>query len=141
MTPSRPASASHAPRAGAFVRPALLACALLLPAACAQTDEAPGASSHGVAVATLQKVNAQAHRCWLPDADFKAYGIVPELDTTGTPRLLVVPRGKPRALPNLVIAAHGASVQVYGPLAASPLAPRIGADVSRWAKGATGCAA
>lgn len=124
----------------AVARAALFAGMLAL-AACSPADDGPSMSSHGVAVATLQRVNTQAHQCWMKDAAFKDYGIVPELDTTGTPRLLVIPRGKPRSLPQLVIAASGPSVQIYGPLAASPLAPRIGADVSRWAKGAAGCAA
>ena len=98
-------------------------------------------SAHSQAVALLQKVNSSAHDCWLKDSDFAAYGIVPELDTSGTPRLLVVPRGKPQALPNLVIAASGRSVQTYGPLAQSPLAPRINSDILRWAGGNKDCKA
>ena len=98
-------------------------------------------SSQAIAVATLQKVNTQAHDCWMTDKAFKAYGLVPELDTTGTPRILVIPKGKPQALPKLVIASSGRSVSTFGPLAQSPLAPRINADVARWASGATGCSA
>lgn len=98
-------------------------------------------SAHSQAVALLQKVNTSAHDCWLKDSDFAAYGIVPELDTSGTPRLLLVPRGKPQALPKLVIAATGRSVQTYGPLAQSTLAPRINADVLRWAGGNKDCEA
>lgn len=141
MTPEISNGRDRASRQVRLRRLALLAAAVLVPAACTPADDAPRMSSHAVAVATLQKVNTQAHQCWLPDADFKAYGIIPELDTTGTPRILLIPRGKPRALPNLVIAANGSSVQVYGPLAASPLAPRIGADISRWSKGGVGCTA
>lgn len=107
-------------------------------AGCSSTNNSP---NHSVAVATLQKVNRQAHQCWLGDTSFKSYGMVPELDTAGTPRLLVIPRGKPQALPRLVIAATGPEVEIYGPLAASPLGPRIHADVGRWANGDTGCAA
>ncbi len=98
-------------------------------------------SSQAIAVATLQKVNTQAHDCWMTDKAFKAYGLVPELDTTGTPRILVIPKGKPQFLPKLVIASNGRSVSTFGPLAEGPLAPRINADVARWASGATGCAA
>jgi hypothetical protein len=93
------------------------------------------------AVATLQRINASAYECWSKDKAFKAYGIIPELDTTGTPRILVIPKGKPQALPKLVITAAGKNVQTFGPLAQSPMAPRINADVARWAAGGTGCAA
>lgn len=96
-------------------------------------------SAHSLSVSTLQKVNAQAHLCWLKDRDFADYGIVPELDTTSTPRVLIVPRGKPQALPKAVIVASADGAQFYGPLSASPLAGRINGDISRWASGATGC--
>jgi hypothetical protein len=110
-------------------------------AGCNEKSSAPSSGAlHAQAVSTLQKVNTQAHQCWLKDEAFKAYGIVPELDTSGTPRLLVIPRGKPQALPQLVIAAMGPSVSLYGPLTESPLSPRIKADVGRWSKGASGCA-
>jgi hypothetical protein len=100
----------------------------------------PTASGSAGQVATLQRINASAYKCWRGDAAFKKYGIVPELDTTGTPRILIIPRGKPQSLPQLVITATGRSTQTYGPLTASPLAPRINDDVARWAAGGTGCA-
>ena len=109
-------------------------------AGCNQTPKPSSGSAHAQAVSTLQKVNTQAHQCWLKDDAFKDYGIVPELDTSGTPRLLVIPRGKPQSLPQLVIAAMGADVSLYGPLTDSALSPRIKADVGRWSKGASGCA-
>jgi hypothetical protein len=96
-------------------------------------------TGQSTSVAVLQKINAKAYECWAKDKAFKAYGIIPELDTTGTPRILIIPKGKPQALPKLVITANDKSVQTFGPLAQSPLAPRINADVSRWASGATGC--
>jgi hypothetical protein len=101
----------------------------------------PAPSGQAGQVATLQRVNASAYECWRGDKAFAKYGIVPELDTTGTPRILVIPKGKPQALPQLVITATGRSTQTYGPLATSPLAPRINSDVARWAAGGTGCAA
>jgi len=113
----------------------------LAAAACTATEKPAPTAAGPVNVSTLQRINTQAHRCWLPDPEFKSYGIVPELNTTGTPRLLVIPRGKPQSLPQLVVTTVGASPQVYGPLAASPLAPRIEKDVSRWAAGATTCTA
>lgn len=108
--------------------------------ACAPTSGPPaGMSGNAIAVSTLQRVNAQAHACWLKDGDFAAYGIVPELDTTSTPRLLIIPRGKPQSLPQAVIVASAGGAQFYGPLSTSPLAGRIDSDISRWASGATGC--
>lgn len=108
--------------------------------ACAPASGPPaGMSGNAIAVSTLQKVNSQAHACWLRDRDFAAYGIVPELDTTSTPRLLIIPRGKPQSLPQAVIVASAGSAQFYGPLSTSPLAGRINSDISRWAAGSTGC--
>lgn len=98
-------------------------------------------NNHALAVSALQHVNSQAYACWPKDKDFKAYGIIPELDTTGTPRILVIPKGKPQSLPKLVITAAGKGVTSFGPLAQSALAPRINADLNRWAAGATGCSA
>jgi hypothetical protein len=121
-----------------------IATALLMLAAC--TPKPPKVtvvkpSGHSVSVSALQKINAKAYECWSNDKAFKAFGIIPELDTTGTPRILIIPKGKPQALPKLVITATGRSVQTFGPLAQSPLAPRINADVSRWANGSQECAA
>ena len=101
----------------------------------------PAPSAHGQSVSILQRINSSAYECWAKDEAFKAYGIIPELDTTGTPRILIIPRGKPQSLPKLVITATGKSVQTFGPLAGSPLAPRINADVARWAAGGDGCSA
>ncbi|MEQ8479182.1 MAG: hypothetical protein RIC18_00900 [Hoeflea sp.] len=126
---------SPAPRKAGLV---LAACAALV-AGCAAPGVPTGAGAHARAVATLQRVNTRAHACWLRDSDFRDYGLVPELDTTSTPRLLIVPRGKPQSLPKAVIVASSDGAQFYGPLAASPLAGRINDDISRWAAGAAGC--
>ena len=98
-------------------------------------------SSQAVAIATLQKVNSAAYACWPKDKELKAYGIIPELDTTGTPRILLVPKGKPQSLPKLVIAANGRQISTFGPLMEGADAGRINADVARWASGGKGCAA
>ena len=98
-------------------------------------------NNHALAVSALQRVNSQAYVCWPKDKDFRAYGIIPELDTTGTPRILIIPKGKPQSLPKLVITAAGKGVTSFGPLAQSDLAPRINADLNRWAAGGTSCSA
>ena len=116
--------------------------ALLALTACQSKPSRPSVPTLSTgAVATLQRINSSAYECWSKDKAFKAYGIVPELDTTGTPRILIIPKGKPQSLPKLVITAVGKSVQTFGPLAQSPLAPRINAEVTRWAAGGAGCAA
>lgn len=107
--------------------------------ACAPAGPSPATGSNSASVATLQKVNSQAHACWLKDKAFADYGIVPELDTTGTPRLLIIPRGKPQALPVAVIVASADNAQFYGPLSTSPLAGRINRDISGWASGRRDC--
>lgn len=117
----------------------VLASGLAVSACAPASGPSSGIGSQSQAISTLQRVNAQAHACWLKDGDFKAYGIVPELDTTSTPRLLIIPRGKPQSLPQAVIVASAGNAQFYGPLSASPLAPRINSDISRWASGGTGC--
>ena len=103
------------------------------------TAPSSGIGSNAAAVATLQRINSQAHACWLRDNAFADYGIVPELDTAGTPRLLVIPRGKPQSLPKAVIVASADSAQFSGPLSTSPLAGRMNSDISRWARGSSGC--
>lgn len=98
-------------------------------------------NNHAVAVSALQRVNAKVYECWPSDKDLKAYGVIPELDSSGTPRILIVPKGKPQSLPKLVITASGKGVTSFGPLAQSALAPRINADLNRWAAGSTACSA
>ena len=98
-------------------------------------------SNHAVAVSALQRVNAKVYECWPSDKDLKVYGVIPELDSSGTPRILVIPKGKPQSLPKLVITASGKGVTSFGPLAQSALAPRINADLNRWAAGGASCSA
>ena len=124
------------------MRTAIALVALLALTACQSKPNRPSVPSPSSgAVATLQRINASAYECWRGDKAFSAYGIIPELDTTGTPRILIIPKGKPQSLPKLVITAVGKSVQTFGPLAQSPLAPRINSDVARWAAGGAGCTA
>ncbi|MGJ8570764.1 MAG: hypothetical protein ACSHXI_08695 [Hoeflea sp.] len=117
----------------------VLASGLAVSACSPASGPAPGLSSQSQSVSILQRVNNQAHACWLKDKEFADYGIVPELDTTSTPRLLMIPRGKPQSLPRAVIVASADGAQFYGPLSASPLAGRINDDISRWASGSKSC--
>lgn len=79
--------------------------------------------------------------CWFSgDPAFAAYVYSPEINA-GTPRILIVPKGEPTALPLLVVETKGrANADFYGPLLASATGPRIRADLDRWIAGGRGCA-
>ncbi len=113
---------------------------------CQPADTLPAlkVSDRSAAVSLLQRVNTNAQACWVKskDADFRAYRVIPELDTrVGKPRILVVEAKSAQGLPKLVIEAEGKPVRIaaYGPLAQSPLSARIKSDVDRWASGGKGC--
>ncbi|MEX2319362.1 MAG: hypothetical protein WD626_05875 [Bauldia sp.] len=78
--------------------------------------------------------------CWFSgDLAFAGYVYTPEINA-GTPRILIVPKGEPTALPLLVVETKGrAAADYYGPLLASADGRRIGADLDRWIRGGTGC--
>lgn len=97
------------------------------------------------AVALLQTINSQAQTCWMKSKDkaFRAYRVIPELDTrVGTPRILLVSAKAAQGLPQLVIEAEGkpARLTTYGPLTSDPVSARINKDILRWTSGKTGCA-
>jgi hypothetical protein len=79
--------------------------------------------------------------CWFSgDPAFAAYVYTPEVNA-GTPRILIVPKNEPTALPLLVVEARGrAAADYYGPLLASEAGPRVGADLDRWIRGGRACA-
>ena len=126
--------------------PALLllpAIVLALPA-CQGTREASGPRDNSAAVALLQQVNKQAQACWTRSKDkaFRAYRVIPELDTrVGKPRILLVNAKAAQGLPVYVIEAEGrpARLSAYGPLSSDPIAVRINGDLNRWSSGGTGC--
>lgn len=96
-------------------------------------------------------VGKAAQTCWFKSKDraFTGYRLADEVNSpAGRPRLLLVPRRDPGALPALVIqaetrgdAATGtfSDVQAYGPLLSSPHGKRITDDVRRWAGGDSSC--
>ena len=114
--------------------------------ACQKLEPLPALKirDNSAAIAVLQKVNASAQNCWTNEKEFRAYRVIPELDTrTGKPRILIVEAKAAQGLPKLVIEADGrpAKIETYGPLAQGPLARRIKTDVSRWAGGNAACKA
>ncbi|QKV18042.1 hypothetical protein [Oricola thermophila] len=96
------------------------------------------------ATTVLANVNENAQRCWFRTGEraFRQFAVIPELDTRiGSPRLLVVERGKSAGLPKLVIEANGNPVRIttYGPLANTAISGRINDDVLAWSAGRDSC--
>ncbi|MEZ5813014.1 MAG: hypothetical protein R3D45_16525 [Rhizobiaceae bacterium] len=125
-----------------------MAAPMILLAAC-QSEPLGGPLSIEVAatspITALQAVNDAGRRCWTGSGDhrFRAYRLVPELDTTaGNPRILVTEKGREAGRPQLVIESSGNPVKIetYGPLAHSRLGSRINADIMRWSSGDKRCA-
>ena len=119
-----------------FVAVAIVSAAL---AAC--QSSAPPAGTFADANALHASLSKTMETCWFSgDAAFAAYVYSPEINA-GTPRILVVPKGDPTALPLLVVETKGRStIDFYGPLLVSEAGPRIRADLGRWSQGGTGCA-
>jgi len=140
-SPSRGGSGRKA--GGGVILP-LIACLAAL-AAC-QSNRPNPIGDNSAAVALLQRVNDNAHTCWVrsKDKDFASYAVIPELDTqAGKPRILVVDKKASGGLPKLVIEADGKPVKAnaYGPLLNAPAGGRISTDLKRWTGGSNGCAA
>ena len=96
------------------------------------------------ATALLSNVNEKAQKCWFKsgDREFRGLAVIPELDTrVGSPRLLVVERGKATGLPRMVIEAEGNPVKIttYGPLTGTSVSARINDDVLAWSAGRESC--
>jgi len=123
------------------------AAAFTLLAACQSAPRGPGPlemPGKSAALRTMEQVAIAAHKCWFAskDAAFRPYRMANELNSfSGKPRFLLVPAKRPEARPLLVVQAAGtpAKLEVFGPLMQEPLGARIGADISRWATGDTGC--
>lgn len=103
-----------------------------------------GGSGKSAALRTMEQVAIAAHKCWFASKDpaFRPYRFANELNSfSGRPRFLLVPAKRPEARPLLVVQAEGtpARLQAFGPLMQDPLAPRIGADINRWAAGDQNC--
>ena len=81
--------------------------------------------------------------CWIKsnDPSFADYIYSPEPNASNGPRILIVPRKNPVGAPVLAIQINpeGNHVSVFGYLAQSPQAGRIGADLKRWLAGSDSC--
>ena len=103
-------------------------------------------SGKSAALRKMERVAIAAHTCWFASKDeaFRAYRMSNELTSfSGRPRFLLVPAKSMESRPLLVVQAEGseARMEVFGPLLEGDLGPRISADVGRWSKGDTSCAA
>jgi hypothetical protein len=123
------------------LRAAAALLAALAVAGCQSSSSAPPAGSYSDAVSLYAALGDEMKACWFAgDPAFTAYVYSPEINA-GTPRILIVPKGEPTALPLLVVEAKGrASADYYGPLLASEPGPRIRADLDLWIRGGRGCA-
>jgi len=104
-----------------------------------------GAQPSQAAYALSTRLTAAMEQCWFgPNAtDFAGYVYSSEPNAAGGPRILIVPKDAPTALPVLVIEittpGGNPHLNVYGPLAGGAQATRIAADLRRWMGGSTSC--
>ncbi len=98
------------------------------------------ASPAAEANALYEHLTAAMKKCWFSgDPAFAAYRYAPEVNA-GVPRILLVEKKSPHALPRLVVEPKRAgTADAYGPLLATALAPRIRDDLTRWLKGSVEC--
>jgi hypothetical protein len=130
-------------------RPALLltAVAVCIAGCQSKTPEAVLApSGKSAALRKMEKVALAAHTCWFASKDpaFRAYRFSNELGSfSGRPRFLIVPAKSMESRPLLVVQAEGPDgrVDAFGPLLDGPDGRRISADLNRWARGDSNCAA
>jgi hypothetical protein len=130
-----------------MMRPSLLAAVFLLGGALSScsTNSRPTASLEVGALPVMERVAINANRCWFKSKDqaFAAYRLAPELNSfSGTPRILIVKKHAPEALPLLVVQASGtpAKMSAFGPLMNEPgMSARVNKDVTHWARGGQGC--
>ncbi|MBZ8134697.1 hypothetical protein [Afifella sp. IM 167] len=102
-----------------------------------------GSEPHAVA----SRIADAMRQCWFAgDAAFSGFIYAPEINSySGRPRILILRKGEPGGLPQLVVGAEadgrGSEVKLFGPLLATASGPRIRADIARWSAGNTTCGA
>ena len=92
-----------------------------------------------------RRIADEIGRCWFANGEdaFAGHIYAPERNAA-TSRILLLRKGEPGGLPQLIVDAsregRRTSVKLYGPLLDTPLGTRIRADIDRWVGGVTGCA-
>jgi hypothetical protein len=131
-------------------KPALLLTCVCLMAACTKT-EAPKVTvsskpKQESAQSLMVRVAKQVQACWFKRKDpaLVKYRMAAEINSfSGKPRILIVPRNKPTALPKLVAQAQKIGGQnrfeSFGPLLQTSNGPRLNAALNRWASGSKTC--
>jgi hypothetical protein len=106
----------------------------------ASTVQPALADSASEAHALYDHLAAAMRKCWFSGDDaFAAYRYAPEVNA-GMPRILLVQKKDPHGRPLLVVEPKRAgTADAYGPLLATPVAPRVIADLTRWLKGSSDC--
>lgn len=99
----------------------------------------------------MVKIAKAAQTCWFKSKDvaFRNYRLANEVNSpAGRPRILLVPKSDPSALPKLVVQAEKkgdttsgnfTDIQAYGPILSTSSGSRITNDVKRWATGNGEC--
>ena len=131
-------------------KPALLLTCACLVAACTKTEPPEVTVANKLkqesAQALMVRVAKQVQTCWFKrkDSALKQYKMAAEINSfSGKPRILIVPRNKPTALPKLVAQAQKIGgrnrFESFGPLLQSSAGPRLNASLNRWANGSKTC--
>jgi hypothetical protein len=119
------------------------ACLAFAVAGIAAAAALPASAADDKSYNLATRLGASIEKCWIASKDpaFVSYIYSPEPNATGGPRILLVPRKTPTGAPALVVQVveNGNHVSVFGALATSPTAGRIGSDLRRWISGGEGC--
>ncbi len=112
--------------------------------ACQQTVNRQVASEGPKTI--MVRVASQVQLCWFKQGDpvFASFQMATELNShAGRPRILIVPKGNPTGLPQLVVQAERSAgvsgVATFGPLLDTINGIRIQNDISKWAGGMKSC--
>lgn len=127
----------------------LLVCICFL-AACTKTEPPKVATvkkpKQESAQTLMVRVAKQVQACWFKRKDpaLKKYRMAAEINSfSGKPRILIVPRNRPTALPKLVAQAQRIGgrnrFESFGPLLQTSNGPRLNAALNRWANGSKTC--
>jgi hypothetical protein len=119
---------------------------LALGALAAATPASAATTNSPAAYKLAATIGGLIGKCWFAKGEtaFAGYQHASETNAiAGPPRVLLVEAKAPHGRPALVIEFRTTTgdidINVYGPLADSPKAPRIQVDLQRWAAGGTGC--